>query len=189
MGINLFAIDLVPCLKGCSFWRQCLCVYCVWSSREDIIAVSWPISLPQPAAPLWLWDAYWALTLSLTLLRHPPILQRHTSITACLGSFFPPLCPLGLVFCFFLPQLLSFPSFFSLSLPPFTCHLSSLSHLVCNHFVICGPACCHCIMWVIVTIMVMMTVICHIKMFTSAFRRHSKWVQIGEWYHRPRMCS
>lgn len=110
---------------------------------------------------------------------HPPATHFYHSMSRV---FFPPSLSPGsrVLFCFFLPQLLSFPSFFSLSLPPFTCHLSSLSHLVCNHFVICGPACCHCIMWVIVTIMVMMTVICHIKMFTSAFRRHSKWVQIGE---------
>lgn len=55
------------------------------------------------------------------------------------------------VSCSPLPRLL-----LPLSAPVFNCHLLSLSHLVCSHFII-WPACCHCIMWAIMMIMAMMT--------------------------------
>lgn len=58
MGIGVFALHLAPCLKGCSFQREGVCVFTGSDAAQNIIAVSWPISLPQPAAPLWLRDAH-----------------------------------------------------------------------------------------------------------------------------------
>lgn len=55
-------------LLGCLFRvliLESVCVLTVCEAAEDIIAVSWPISLPQPPAPLCLWDAYWSLSLFL----------------------------------------------------------------------------------------------------------------------------
>lgn len=61
-------------------------VYCFCSSRGHIKAVSRPISPPHFAAPLWLWDAYWSLSVM-------PSSCSTTLISQCGRLSSPPLSP------------------------------------------------------------------------------------------------
>lgn len=70
----LIATRLVQLSEMASFGA---CVYCFCSSRRHIKAVSRPISPPQFAAPLWLWDAYWSFSLSCL---HPPATLWYHSV-------------------------------------------------------------------------------------------------------------
>lgn len=56
-------------------------VYCFCHSRGHVKAVSRPISPPQCAAPLWLWDAFWSSSLSCL---HPPapLISQHVRLSS-----------------------------------------------------------------------------------------------------------
>lgn len=113
----------------------CSCFYCIWSSREDIIAASWPISRPQPAAPLRPLR-FMLISLTLSLFADIPSLNRSTSPSQKLRVFSPGF---RVLFCFAMLSLVLL--FFKLLLlfpicPLFNSQrLSSLSHLLCIHLV------------------------------------------------------